>query len=98
MKIENHTITIIAEFKPIVQSELLISKLSYYISSLVKDTDIILTDLQSVPTGYRIMYTIKYSTNFFKHRNYTKKLSRLLDWFGDKSDSDCLSRYHYNYV
>lgn len=94
-----HTITLIAEFKPVSDSETAISQLSRYIYTLIKPKDQIILDLQSIPSGYRSMYTIVYTTSFFKRKNYTKELSNLSDWFGnDKSKYECLSRYHYTCV
>lgn len=94
-----HKITLIAEFKPELESEAVISQLSRYIYKIIRTEDSVLLDLQSIPSGYRAMFTIQYKTNFFRRKNYTKELSNLHDWFGnDKSRNGCLSRYHYTCV
>lgn len=98
-KSKEYKITLIAEFKPVVQSENIISKLSDKISKMIRRFDYIITDLQSVPSGYRITYTIYYKTNFFRRDKYTKELAKLSDFFGnDKSNNNCLSRYYYTRV
>lgn len=94
-----HKITIICEFNNSSKSENAIALLSNYISSIVGKRDIILTDLQSQPAGYRITYMITYYKTWFRVKNYTKELSKLSDWLGnDKNCNGCISRYHYNHV
>lgn len=94
-----HKITIIAEFKTGVESEKAISNLSSYISFMVKPKDIIITQLLSIPSGYRITYNITYYTNVFIRRQYLKELSNLSDWLcRDKDCNGTLYKYHYNYV
>lgn len=97
-KNKEHKITLIAEFKPVVQSEKTISKLSDKIYKMIKRSDYVITDLQSVPSGYRITYTIYYKTNFFKRDKYTKELAKLSDFFGNDKSNSCLSRYYYTRV
>lgn len=97
--IEEHTITLIAEFKKDVQSIFLVAKLSDYISSISSNCEI-LTDFQSHPAGYRVTYIIKYRQKLFNKKNhYTKYLTKISDWIcSEKSSDTCLYRYHYNLV
>lgn len=95
----NHVINLVAEFNTNTNSECMIADLSKYINKIVRDCDIVYTDFQSHPKGYRITYKIEYKTNFFKRKNYTKELSRLSDWMGsNKSYNGCLYRYQYTCV
>lgn len=99
MKREEHKITLIAEFKPGIESEKAISNLSLFVSNIINPRDTILTELQSFPKGYRIKYDIMYYTNFFSKRTYLKELSNLSDWLcKDKDCNGTISAYHYNYV
>lgn len=94
-----HKITVIAEFKNNKESEQAISNLSQYISNMINSKDTILTELQSMPAGYRIKFNITYYTNFFIRRSYMKGLSNLSDWLcKDKICNGTISKYHYNYV
>lgn len=99
MFVEEHTITLIAEFTKNVQSIYLIAKLSDYVSKISQSAEI-LTDFQSHQLGYRITYTIKYQQKLFNKKNhYTRYLTKISDWLSGEKDSDiCLHRYHYNLV
>ena len=94
-----HNITVIAEFKLSHNSEKTIARLSKYIHSIIRKNTTILTDLQVFSsTGYRLTYKIKYYNSLFNRKNYTKELSKLIDWFGkDIECTSCLSHYYYNY-
>lgn len=89
---EEHTVTIIAEFRNEDKALTEIAKLSDYISSISENSATILTDLQSHPAGYRITYTIKYFNKNLK----IFKLAKLSEWLS--KDTNCISRYHYNIV
>lgn len=94
-----HKITIISEFMPDKNSEKLISKLSQYIYKIVDKKDLIITELQSVPAGYRLTYTITFYTNYFSRNKYTRELSKLSDWlYNDDNCYGLISKYHYNYT
>lgn len=95
-----HSITITAEFTNSNESYRIISKLSKYISNMVKDKDSVVTEYQKFPAGYRMRYYISYTRSFFRRHNYTKELSNLSDWIytEDKNDNllNCLSKYYYS--
>lgn len=104
--VEEHKITVIAEFINDKKSLIIIGRLSDYISK-ISDTAMIITDLQSYPAGYRITYTILYQQCFYflrKRRNrqqnkYTIYLSKLSNWIYNDNDSlSYISRYHYNHI
>lgn len=96
---QHHTINLVAEFNIKANSENMIADLSRYINKIVRDCDMVYTDFQSHPKGYRITYKIEYKVSFFKRKNYTKELSKLSDWMGDnKSYNGCLYRYQYTCV
>lgn len=92
-----HTVTVVVEFQPVKQSEVKIGDLSMYIASLVRKNETILTDVQSIPAGYRATFVIRYKTSLFSNHRYDKELSRLSDWLhSDRDCNGCLSRYHYS--
>lgn len=94
-----HTVTVVVEFEPTKLSEQMIAYLSDYVSSLIRDNESILTDVQKQPAGYRATFVITYTTTPFSHHNYHKELARLSDWLlSDKACNGCLARYHYNCV
>lgn len=97
---QEHRITLIIEFDNVTNyTENCIASVSKYISGIVKPQDMILTDLQAFPKGYRLTYVITFITNN-KNKKYVKELSNLSDWLSsnDSYGGKCVSRYHYNYT
>lgn len=94
---KEHTITLMAEFIKDNQSIKDIAKLSDYISN-VSNTATILTDFQSFPAGYRIVYIITYIGKRKTRNHYTKYLAKMSDWLCNDKNIVTISKYHYNHV
>jgi hypothetical protein len=109
IKRQKHYINIVCEFRLCDASISAIAQFTNYMSKSFKGVDNIFTDLQYFTKGYKLVYSIQYTTKYiFKDRyKYLKELSDLSDWvsmYDDntnssvKEDNFYLYRYHYTHT
>lgn len=89
-------IHISAEFYKVDNANITISALSDTIYNIVSPKDTVLSDLQSFPQGYRVIYDIKSKYSGLHKTNYSAKLSKLSDWILEDKSFSSIARYHYN--
>lgn len=91
-----HTINVIAEFNNSDSSLCEIANLTYYMSKIDNNVQVI-SDMQAHPNGYRISFKLTFETRINSKRKgnkYTHYVAKMTDWL---SDDKCIQRYYYNY-
>lgn len=96
-KKDYYRLVLVAEFDISSESDCLIANLTGHIKKITSKKDIVYTELQKFPKGYRVSYSITYYNTIFRKKNYTRELTNFFDWFiDDKSYVGHILKYSYN--